>query len=117
MPGAYAHITVVNHVQKLTKKTAMSIEAKYALGAHLKFSELGAVSPDYPYLATGQGLWADNMHYKNTSILLKTGITKLRGMTGTDREKALSWLFGFACHMATDMTIHPQTRKSYAEGP
>jgi len=107
MAGAYAHITVVNHVQKLAKKAAMSTEAKYALGMHLKFAELGAVSPDYPYLATGQSLWADNMHYNNTSALLKTGITKLQEMTGTEREKALSWLFGFAGHMVTDMTIHP----------
>lgn len=111
MPGAYAHITVVNHAQKMAKATAISKEAKYALGMHLKFAELGAVSPDYPYLALGQSRWADNMHYTNTSTLLKTGIERLREMTGIEREKATSWLFGFAGHMATDMTIHPIAEK------
>lgn len=107
MSGAYAHITVVNHAQKMVKSSAMSHEAKYALGVHLKYAELGAVSPDYPYLASGQSKWADNMHYVNTSTLLRAGIEGLKKMTGTDREKSISWLFGFAGHMATDMTIHP----------
>ena len=111
MAGAYAHITVVNHAQKMAKQTAMSKDTKYALGMHLKYAELGAVSPDYPYLAHGQSVWADNMHYKNTSMLLKNGIEKIRGLTGVDREKAISWLFGFAGHMTTDMTIHPIVEK------
>ena len=111
MSGAYAHITVVNHAQKMTKATAISNETKYALGRHLPYAELGAVSPDYPYLAVGQSQWADNMHYLNTSVLLKTGIERLRKLTGVEREKATSWLFGFAGHMATDMTIHPIVEK------
>lgn len=111
MAGAYAHITVVNHSQKLARKTAMSSEVKYALSKHLKYAELGAVSPDYPYLAVGQSSWADNMHYQNTSLLLKSGINKIIELDGINREKAISWLFGFAGHMATDMTIHPIVEK------
>lgn len=107
MSGAYAHITIVNHAQKMAGTSAISNEAKHALGRHLKYAELGSVSPDYPYLAAGQSHWADNMHYQNTSVLLRSGVEKIQGMTGTDREKAMSWFFGFAGHMATDMTIHP----------
>jgi hypothetical protein len=107
MPGAYAHITVVNHAQKMMRKTTISRTTKYALGMHLKYAELGAVSPDYPYLSAGQGLWADNMHYLNTSTLMKAGINRLNLLVGLDREKATSWLFGFVAHMVTDMTIHP----------
>lgn len=107
MPGAYAHLTVSNHAQKLARTAPISNDTKYALGAHLRFVELGAVSPDYPYLASGQSLWADHMHYHNTAQVLKSGVTHLRMLRGIERERATAWLFAFASHMATDMTIHP----------
>lgn len=107
MPGAYAHITIVNHAAKDVRNADFSIEAKRALGSHLRYAELGAVSPDYPYLGVAQGKWADRMHYTNNAALLRAGVREVRTMQGNEREKAMSWLFGFAGHMTADMTIHP----------
>ena len=107
MAGAYAHITVVNHAQKLARTALRSAEVKYALAMNLRYLELGAVSPDYPYLATGQSHWADDMHCTRNASLLKSGIANLQQLAGIERERATGWLFGFASHMATDMTVHP----------
>ncbi|MDA8447320.1 zinc dependent phospholipase C family protein [Paracidovorax valerianellae] len=106
MPGAYAHITAVN-VAKAKARGVLSNESMLALGTKFQFAELGAVSPDYPYLGFGQGVWADQMHYKNTAALLRSGVEGVRKLTGSERQKALSWLLGVACHMTADMTIHP----------
>lgn len=107
MPGAYAHITAVNRA-KIQAKGKLSNESLYALGTRFPFAELGCVSPDYPYLGgPGQGFWADQMHYKNTATLLRSGIKAVQQLQGIEREKGISWLLGMACHMAADMTIHP----------
>jgi hypothetical protein len=111
MAGAYAHITVVNHAQKIARNALRTADVKYALAMNLRYAELGAVSPDYPYLAIGQSQWADDMHYTNNSALLRSGISHLQQLAGVERERATGWLFGFASHMATDMTIHPVVEK------
>jgi hypothetical protein len=87
MPGAYAHITLVNHAQKRLDKAGLSNETAYALEAYLKFLELGSVSPDYPYLALGEGKWADKMHYTNTSSLFKAGVRQVQNLAGADGLK------------------------------
>lgn len=52
MPGGYAHITLVNILsQKIADDPTFSEEALSAVMDYLKFVELGAVSPDYPYRA------------------------------------------------------------------
>jgi hypothetical protein len=107
MPGAYAHITAVNKAKSLARGK-LSKESLYALGTWFPFAELGCVSPDYPYLGgPGQGYWADQMHYKNTATLLRSGIDAVQKLQGVERQKATSWLLGVACHMTADMTIHP----------
>jgi hypothetical protein len=106
MPGAYAHITIVNHAKERSAGK-LSGEAAYAIGISLKYIELGAVSPDYPYLALKEGHWADNMHYTNTSTLLRRGVEIVKKLEGYERDRAVAWLFGFAGHMVADMTIHP----------
>ena len=53
MPGAYAHIAIVNDAQKAAHTVGLRDETLMALGLYLKYVELGAVSPDYPYLALG----------------------------------------------------------------
>lgn len=81
-----------------------------AIQDYLKFCELGAVSPDYPYLAVGDSgaaKWADLMHYEKTGEMIKSGIRKLRDMAGTDQLKGIAWLLGYAAHVSTDVTIHP----------
>ena len=111
MAGAYAHLTVVNHAQKLARNALRSADVKFSLAMNLRYLELGAVSPDYPYLAAGQAAWADQMHCTNTSSLLRSGVRHLQQLDGLARERATGWLFGFASHMTTDMTVHPVVEK------
>lgn len=113
MPGAYAHITLVNLAREPARLDAgpgMPKPAGLALGRWLKCCELGAVSPDYPYLAvgaTGAAEWADLMHYQHTGDMVKAGVETVKGLTGTVRDKAFAWLLGYAAHVITDATIHP----------
>lgn len=109
MPGAYAHITLANIATEPARLEAagISVPTIVALKKNLRFVELGAVSPDYPYLARGQSRWADNMHYTNTAALLKEGVRVVRTLPKEQQPKVIAWLFGFAAHMTGDMTIHP----------
>ena len=52
MPGAYAHITLVNEAAnaQALRRARFPQEIVQAVQRHFKFAELGAVSPDYPYL-------------------------------------------------------------------
>jgi hypothetical protein len=111
MPGAYAHITLVNVI----KETIDSIfglypDAKRSYLKYLKFCELGAVSPDYPYLAVGDSdaaKWADAMHYTRTGDMIKSGIKHIKKMSGEQKLKSLAWLLGYTAHVTTDVTVHP----------
>lgn len=109
MPGAYAHIAVVNDAQKRAGSAGLRRETLLAIGQNLKYVELGAVSPDYPYLTLGraQKIWADLMHYTRNATLLRRGVAVVASLPLATKPKATAWLFGFAAHMATDMTIHP----------
>jgi len=109
MPGAYAHLSVVNDAQKLAEAVGLGNETLYHLSLNLKFVELGAVSPDYPYLAlkAGQKKWADNMHYANTAKLMQAGVAAIPRLPQQAQGRATVWLLGLAAHIATDMTIHP----------
>jgi hypothetical protein len=112
MPGAYAHITLVNLAKETHRlETAgVPIPAIQAVLNHFGFCELGAVSPDYPYLHLGHPeskSWADLMHYKHTGEPLKRGIELARELRGADKEKVVAWLLGYAAHVVADVTIHP----------
>lgn len=113
MPGAYAHITLVNELREPARLEAIAGMPRAALPVVLewfKYCELGSVSPDYPYLAIGDSAsakWADAMHYERTGEMIHAGILRLRGMSGDDRDKGLAWLLGYTAHVVTDVTIHP----------
>lgn len=110
MPGAYAHIAVVNDAQKRAGSAGLRDKTAAALGRFLKFAELGAVSPDYPYLAAmhpAQKKWADAMHYTRTGTLLRSGAAHITRLPASTKPKATAWFLGLAAHMTTDMTIHP----------
>ncbi|HYH43601.1 MAG TPA: zinc dependent phospholipase C family protein, partial [Burkholderiales bacterium] len=113
MPGAYAHITLVNIARETRRLEAIEgfpPQAILALQRHLPFCELGCVSTDYPYLAiaSSQALaWADAMHYSNTGDRIKAGVVETAKLEGADRLKAFAWLAGYAAHMITDVTVHP----------
>ncbi|WP_309498371.1 hypothetical protein [Sulfurovum sp.] len=53
MAGAYAHLTVVNKAftESELEELGLSNDALIALADYSTFTELGSVSPDYPYLA------------------------------------------------------------------
>lgn len=114
MPGAYAHMTVVNiakEVEKLEKLEGFPLSAISAVLKYFKYCELGCVSPDYPYLCVGDSnaaRWADLMHYENTGSMIHKGIEFIRDtLSGDEQQKAFSWLLGYVAHVVTDVTIHP----------
>jgi len=113
MPGAYAHMTLVNILSEPSRLEAIPSFPESAISSvldYFKYCELGAVSPDYPYLAVGSSSaaqWADLMHYQNTGDVIKNSIEILRNETGETQRKALAWVLGYSAHVAMDVTIHP----------
>lgn len=114
MAGGFAHVTLVDRAHaRLDEVEGLSEDDILDIGTLPTACQLGAAGPDYPYLAVaglqrGEGHWADLMHYRRTGQPLRVGIAVLRAMPkGPDRARALAWLFGFAAHIATDLTIHP----------
>lgn len=113
MPAAYAHMTLVNILREPRRLENLSDFPRNAipiLSRWQKFCELGAVSPDYPYLALDDPQakkWADLMHWIRVGEMIKAGIIYLRGVSGEGREKGLAWLLGYCAHVTTDVTVHP----------
>lgn len=114
MPGAYAHITLVNQLREPSQLESIPGFVDDAITPvldYFKFCELGAVSPDYPYLGLGNrgaAQWADRMHYESTGDMIKSGVKCIVSMpNGEPKRKAFSWLLGYAAHVAADVTIHP----------
>jgi hypothetical protein len=115
MPAAYAHITLVNlfrETRRLRNLSGSPVEAISAIMKYFRFCELGAVSPDYPYLVMGLGSkgakkWADIMHYTKTTEVIRRGAEILSGMSGASQEKGIAWLMGYAAHVVTDVSVHP----------
>lgn len=112
MPGAFAHLTLVQSASepRLLRRLNFPFLVTNALGKYVKYAELGAVSPDLPYLAFlhQDGMeWADEMHYRKTDALIKAAIPRIARMTGDDKDKAIAWLFGYTSHVLGDVTIHP----------
>lgn len=113
MPAAYAHITLVNLLKephRLENIAGFPTNAIEAVLDYFKFTELGAVSPDYPYLVLGDkksNHWADMMHYYKTGEIIIAGIKYLCNYSGERQKIGLSWLLGYASHVVADVTIHP----------
>jgi hypothetical protein len=113
MSGAYAHLTMVNLLRAtkhIENRLRFSNPAAAALLTYLRYCELGAVSPDYPYLVLADAAsakWADTMHWTRVGDVLKAGVAAVTAMDGENRKKAFAWLLGYAAHVATDTTIHP----------
>ena len=112
MPGAYAHITMVNLMRESSRleRLGVSVNAAAAVLDYLGYTELGAVSPDYPYLAITDSKakrWADLMHYQRTGEVIKAGIGEVSKLSDEAKRRAFAWLLGYCAHVATDATIHP----------
>jgi hypothetical protein len=99
--------------------------ARYAITKNKNFCELGSVSPDLPYLDFLSGNskgWANVMHYWKTADIIRSGVSYFAGKNLEDGDKlrALAWFFGYAAHVATDLTVHPVLAASgypYATNP
>lgn len=116
MSGGYAHMTATNLVSSGARLDAVAMpdQAKGAVLKNLRFCELGAVAPDYPYLdlvSSSSAKWADKMHYEKTGAVIKAGIRQVRRLTGVDKQRALAWLLGYTSHVAMDLSIHPVVNK------
>ena len=114
MPGSYAHITLVNEAsekRRLKQIVGFPQEAIYAANLHVKFLELGCISPDYPYLhilSEDSKAWADAMHYTHTCKAISVGAECVRVLPeGLAKEKCLAWLMGYVAHVIADMCVHP----------
>lgn len=112
MPGAYAHITLVNVLSEPAQlaRLGFSKQGASAVSDYLGCCELGAVSPDYPYLAITNAkaaAWADLMHYQGTGDLVHAAVRGVRSLNGEEQRRVFSWLLGYSAHIAADVTIHP----------
>jgi hypothetical protein len=112
MPGAYAHITLVNEFRngRTLKKAGCPSPIVTAVKKWFKFCELGAVSPDYPYLVVESSdakRWADLMHLDHSGEMIHAGVRRLRRMTGIAADKCAAWLLGYSSHVVMDATVHP----------
>lgn len=121
MPGSYAHITLANLMNQPDIKDSIPLLSdanKLWIGQRLHFCELGAVSPDYPYLAVQDGstkAWADKMHYVRTGQMIQSGMRLLPDFKGEAFEKAFVWLLGYASHVIADVTVHPVIQMKVGE--
>src|ERR1019366_5542406 len=106
MPGAFAHLTIADILagddNSLDAIRALTPTMKHALGFYTNFCELGAVSPDYPYLTalhTSAMAWANVMHYYQTADFIRRGVRHLcenfLDLTAPDAEPCIAWLFGY----------------------
>lgn len=114
MPGAFAHLTLANLAAGDNKldQAELNVSSKIAISENIPYIELGAVSPDYPYLAISiledNAKWADYMHLDNkTDVIIDTGIKYLQSLDGTEKDKAFAWLCGLVSHIVADVVIHP----------
>jgi hypothetical protein len=116
MAGTYAHITLVytlcRDADLLKSIPSLKPAVKRALMMFENFCELGAVSPDLPYLtfldknSTG---WANVMHYWTTADFIRSCIPHVYNMkySTSEAQRCIAWLFGFTAHVVTDLTVHP----------
>ncbi len=113
MPGPYAHITLLHelmqpdNLENIFSPTSGIITV---LPKYFSYCVLGAVSPDYPNLASGDctaSAWADAMHTSRVCEMIACGIEQVRNVKGSARNKQLAWLLGYCSHVVADVTIHP----------
>ncbi len=114
MPGAYTHITMANEASEriAMEQRDLPPAAITACNKWLKYCELGAVSPDLPYLqrnSSAASRWADTMHYKATDAVIRNVIAQLRDgpMSASEKQRGLAWLLGYTAHVVMDCTMHP----------
>ena len=83
MAGTFAHITLVDKLCQdndvLNGITTLTPAMRQALKLYRPFCELGAISPDAPYLQLLSGdsaRWANVMHYWKTADFVRHAIDR-----------------------------------------
>lgn len=125
MPGTFAHITLADCLcdgNVLDSIPELSSQTKHTLLEFLNYCELGAVSPDYPYLAAVVNVpvlcdadaagWANLMHYWKTADFVRSSVghflsSPLGAQDSAGARKCIAWLFGYVSHLVADLTVHP----------
>lgn len=113
MPGAYAHVIMsfITSGNAGLGKLGLPDEVVDALLQRRRYFELGAVSPDMPYLAVLDGeeseVWADAMHLEGVAERIDCGIKEVAPLPFDDRMTVLAWLLGFVGHIVFDVYMHP----------
>jgi hypothetical protein len=116
MPGAYAHIILANTLANQRDLGEMSFpkELIVEILKNKMYCELGAISPDMPYLAiesNKSAQWADAMHKYCVGDRLRAGLKSVVKCSETVRPKRLCWFLGFVEHVVFDMVMHPIVNK------
>jgi hypothetical protein len=131
MAGAFAHMSVADCLcdepDFFGAVGRIGEISRYAVTKYKNFCELGAVSPDLPYLDVLHGDskgWANVMHYWRTGDIVRAGVSYFSGKNLEVQDEnnlcSLAWLFGYSAHVATDLTVHPVLVSSgypYAANP
>jgi hypothetical protein len=116
MAGTFAHIALVDLLcqdgDTLDGIATLTPTMKRALMQFNNFCELGAISPDAPYLKLlnkDAAAWANVMHYWKTADFIRRAIPYVNTLDfrTTDTQRCFAWLFGFTAHLVTDFTVHP----------
>ena len=119
MAGGYTHLTLVRSAIRTASdkpfRDPNATGSERQLGAVLdywgRYTYLGGVSPDYPYLGLDAD-WADWMHKGRTNSMIMQAmeeIFRLRQASPDDPvwQQQFAWLLGFASHVIADVVIHP----------
>ncbi len=115
MPGGFTHFAIVRQLginRTLMSIKGMTQEIALNLQDAFNYLELGAVSPDLPYLApfSNESVeWGNALHHDRTVETIRSGVRLLPSLTAGSREhkRAMAWLFGYASHVVADMLSHP----------
>jgi hypothetical protein len=115
MAGAFAHMTLVRTLcvpKVLNGIAGLTDEIRGDLITYRNYCELGSVGPDYPFLSRLDGdapAWGNVMHFWKTADFIRRAISSMcnTSFTGFDKDRCTAWLFGYAAHVVTDLTIHP----------
>ena len=121
MAAAYAHIILVDRLcrDRIDDIPNLTPSMRTALQNYTPFCKLGAVSPDCPYVVgnTGATGYANVMHYLRTADFVRYAIPRIVSMNfgQSDTRACLAWIFGYAAHLVTDLTIHPVISRKFGD--
>ena len=116
MPGTFAHIILVDtlcqNADALDTIDSLTPSMKRALMQFNNFCELGAVSPDTPYLtllSSDAQCWGNVMHYWRAADFVRRAVPYVHELDfrSTDAQKCFAWIFGYTAHLVADFTVHP----------